>query len=222
MTPYVLGSRSERITYDTSGYSHDGANDSSLSTNSNSSKYEICTYFENDTNVITAPITIGDGSAITLSCWVRSKNGTQGKGNYQMPLNVSGGQYEFSIPNSGKFRQGFYINGSRYVNDYGSVNLLDTNWHMISATYDGTNIKRYVDGVLVNTTAVTGTLATGTLNLCIGKYYGSTVYGSVELYESDVRIYATALTQEQITELYNTSASISNNGTLMAYEFVEQ
>ena len=222
MTPYILGSRSERITYDTSGYFHDGTNTSSLTTNSNSSRYGICTYFENDTNVITVPITIGDGSAITLSCWVRSKNGTQGKGNYQMPLNVSGGQYEFSIPNSGKFRQGFYINGSRYVNDYGSVNLLDKNWHMISATYDGTNIKRYVDGVLVNTTSVSGTLTTGNLTVCIGKYYGSTVYGSIELYESDVRIYATALTQEQITELYNTSASISNNGALMGYEFVEQ
>ena len=221
MTPYILGLRSERIIYDTSGYSHDGTNTSSLITNSNSSRYGICTYFENDTNVITAPITIGDGSAITLSCWVRSKNGTQGKGGYQMPLNINAAPYEFSIPSSGKFRQGFHINGTRYVNDYGSVNLLDTNWHMISATYDGTNIKRYVDGVLVNTTAVTGALTTGTLNLCIGKYYGSTVYGSIELYESDVRIYSTALSATQVAELYNTSASIANNGTLLAYEFIE-
>jgi hypothetical protein len=38
---------------------------------------------------------------------------------------------------------------------------------------------------------------------------------------SDVRIYATALTPEQIKELYNTSMSIDNNGNIHARELVE-
>jgi hypothetical protein len=36
-----------------------------------------------------------------------------------------------------------------------------------------------------------------------------------------VRIYATALTPEQIKELYNTSASIDKNGNIYAREVVE-
>ena len=36
-------------------------------------------------------------------------------------------------------------------------------------------------------------------------------------YISDLRIYATALSPDDILELYHTSASLADNGTLMAY-----
>jgi len=38
---------------------------------------------------------------------------------------------------------------------------------------------------------------------------------------SDFRIYATALTPEQVKELYHTSMSIDNNGNIHARELVE-
>lgn len=207
--------------YDVSGYCYNGSINGNLSYSSDTARYSVSSYITNGvSNYISAPITIGDNKNITMNVWIKSANGTQGTGGYHMPLEIEGQPFEMSIPSNGQLRQGFVINGSRYVGNYGS-GLLDKKWHMITATYDGTNIKRYIDGVLVNTTAVTGTLSTGNKTVWIGRYGTKNSYGNIELYESDARIYATALSASQIAELYNTAVSLSNNGTLLGYEFVE-
>jgi cytochrome c peroxidase len=69
-------------------------------------------------------------------------------------------------------------------------------WSHLAATYDGTNLRLYVNSVLVRTTAMSGTLSTSALPLRIG---GSTVRG--ELFRGlvdEVRIYNRALTAAQI------------------------
>ena len=203
LTPYVLGTRANRNCIDVSGYKHNGTTTGTLATSSDSKRFLRSTFFANGkTNYTSTPITIGDGTAITISIWVKSTTGSGGTGNYHIIFDMSTGQYEFSIPTSGKFRQGMYISGTRKVDDYGSVNLLDKNWHMITATYDGANIKRYVDGELVNTTSASGTSTTGDLTMRLGNY-GNTTYGSVNILKSDLRIYATCLNATQIKELYS-------------------
>ena len=39
---------------------------------------------------------------------------------------------------------------------------------------------------------------------------------------SDLRVYTTALTADQVMELYNTPVSLANNGTLFGHEFIEE
>lgn len=203
LTPYVLGTRTNRNCIDVSGYKHNGTTTGTLTTSSDSKRFLRSTFFANGkTNYTSTPVTIGDGTAITISIWVKSTTGSGGTGNYHIIFDMSTGQYEFSIPNSGKFRQGMYINNSRKVDDYGSVNLLDKNWHMITATYDGATIKRYVDGELVNTTSASGTSTTGDLTMRLGNY-GNTTYGSVNILKSDLRIYVTCLSATQIKGLYS-------------------
>ena len=221
-TEYSAMGFNDTTEYDVSGNKYNGTKIGTLPFNSDSSRYITSTYISDGrSNYISAPITIGQGTNLTINMWVKSLQGWTGYNNYHIPFSIGAGKYEFSIPNSGKFRQGFYVGNTRYCDDYGSVNLLDKNWHMISATFDGTQIKRYVDGVLVNTTSVSGSLQTGDLTMYLGTY-NSGGYATSDMLHSDFRIYATALTPTQIQEIYNTSISISNNGTLMGYELVEQ
>lgn len=203
MTPYVLGSRTNRNFFDCSGYKYNGTSTGTLTIYSDSVRYSYSTLFANGkTNYTSTQITVGSGTSITISIWVKSLDGSTGTGNYHIIFDVNSGRYEFSIPTTGKFRQGMYINGVRKVDDYGTVNLLDTNWHMLTATFDGESIRRYVDGQLVNTTSASGTSVTGDLTMRLGNY-GDTRYGDVNILKNDLRIYATCLSAEQISELYN-------------------
>ena len=72
----------------------------------------------------------------------------------------------------------------------------------MAVTYDGTTLRLYVNGVLANSAAITGTLASSNYPLTIG---GDTLYaqyfkGSVD----EVRIYNRALSQTEVQTDMNT------------------
>lgn len=109
-----------------------------------------------------------------------------------------------------------------------TADTLSSGWHMFTLTYDGFTVKSYVDG---NFTAQNKAYTThtpiwhhATTIMVLGcESAGS----SVDLNQaftgglSDLRIYSTALSAEDIADLYKVSASVTNNGTLIASEISE-
>lgn len=82
--------------------------------------------------------------------------------------------------------------------DYNGANVLD--WHMLTGTYDGSTIKIYLDGVLANSAAATGSINVNTDQLWIGgALYGSHFTGKLD----ETRIYSRALTAADVLALYN-------------------
>jgi hypothetical protein len=92
---------------------------------------------------------------------------------------------------------------------------------MLTLTFDGTYKKTYLDGVLVNSISSPGSLMGGLRTIAIGKYASSSSYGNLNAYEDDVRIYATALSDEDILELYQTRGSIDSHGNLYVQDIKE-
>ena len=78
-----------------------------------------------------------------------------------------------------------------------SPGLLPVNqWSHLAATYDGTTLRLYVNGVVAASTPFTGDMATSTDPLRIG---GNSVYGEYFVGVIDeVRIYYRALTAAEI------------------------
>jgi len=76
-------------------------------------------------------------------------------------------------------------------------------WYHVVGTYDGTNVKIYVNGNLENTAAYSFTPNATDQPLVIGRWYGnySDYYLGGQI--DQVRIFATALTYTQVTDLYN-------------------
>jgi hypothetical protein len=101
------------------------------------------------------------------------------------------------------------ISGQQAVvaSDWNSTGFPSTNWTHITATVDGSSIKYYKDGRLINTVAQTvqnsGT-ASGFSIGRLGTSTSSTFYSSGQI--DDVRIYNYALTPAQVKDLYNGGA----------------
>ena len=218
-TAYTKDTRDSSL-MDCSGYGHHGEGVGTLVVNNDSARYDNCIYTSDGrTNYGKSGTLKMPTDAITMSCWFKSS--TTGYGSYHIPLSCGGAHYEFSIDTAGKFRNGFHINGARSVVS-ATASVLDGQWHMLTATYDGTTIRRYVDGTEITSAAVaaTGPLTGETGNVLIGNYNGTT-YGNKEAYMSDVRIYATALSTADIKILYQSRISMLENGAIAAYEYKE-
>jgi hypothetical protein len=72
-------------------------------------------------------------------------------------------------------------------------------WTHLVGTYDGTNIKTYINGVLVGTTNHPGDIAPWVGNLKIGMFDFEYWSGAVD----DLFIYNRVLSQSEVDQLYN-------------------
>jgi hypothetical protein len=72
-------------------------------------------------------------------------------------------------------------------------------WNHLVGTYDGTNIKAYVNGELVGTTNHPGSLHDTDYKLTIGYFNSGFWHGMID----DLFIYDKVLSQSEVTQLYN-------------------
>lgn len=219
-TQYAPTSR-QAIVEDCSGYARHGEIVGNIAIGSNSPRYSQSIYqTDGRSNYIKTKTFTMPKDAVTMSCWFKSN--TTGYNSYQIPLSFNSANYELSIDPSGYFRNGFTINGSRQVLTTSHNSILDDKWHMITATYDGKTIRRYLDGKELTSyaTSISGTLVGGSSNLYIGTY-NSGGYANKNAYMSDVRIYASALSAAAIETLYQSRISFTEEKDVMAYEFIE-
>lgn len=94
-------------------------------------------------------------------------------------------------------------------------------WHMYTLVFNNGMVQGYRDGALVISNSKSGTLAQFAY-IYMGINVAGGAYRRTRSKWSDFRIYSTALSAEDIKELYNTSASIDKNGNMYAYEFKEE
>ena len=110
--------------------------------------------------------------------------------------------------------------GGAYLNCDADSNttISDNNWYNIVSTYDLSGVKIYVNNVLVLTKPYigTGTMSspTNTQDIYIGTELNSTLCNSYNTFYQgkldDIGIWNRALTQQEITQLYNQNQCITN------------
>lgn len=149
----------------------------------------------------------------TESGGFNTENITTGK--LRIPICVfnSSEQTTYAYINTGSDIAGFYVAS------------LSPGWHMFSFTYTTSEIKSYIDGVLHENISITsyGIKYNTAARLFLGCEAAASAptapYFNGKL--SDFRLYYTALTADEIADLYHTSSSITSNGTLLTSEVNE-
>jgi hypothetical protein len=147
---------------------------------------------------------IGGTTKITVSGWA-FYTAYGGGGQQYSVITVKGTPWTWLLENpSNTFRFRITAGGSDVAVADTSTHLLNT-WYNVVGTYDGSNMRIYINGVLKNTRAQTGTLGTNSETAKIGTYQGTNYNLTGRI--SNVYIYNRTLSAQEILQNYNATKS---------------
>lgn len=217
------------IIHDDSGFANNGSTveSTSPSWNADSIRYRGCYSFS--TNQF---IAAGKGAkatnSITVSVWAYMNTWN---GNGRIVSCTEGGGWNFEA-NGECVSFPVYVSSVGYISAKSSVKWtsLSSGWHHFVGTYDGLSAKLYLDGKNIasigtgksnnlpisyspNNTIFVGAEAGGNATTPVGNYFNGKI--------SDLRIYATALSDNEIIDLYQRIFSIDQEGGFYCSELIE-
>ncbi|MBI4973060.1 DUF2341 domain-containing protein [Candidatus Roizmanbacteria bacterium] len=178
-------------------------------------KYGAALTFDGNNDFVQIPYNANldlAGSAITVSTWMKPPASKDSDwegvvGNY--PGNSTGYMLGWRESSNNNFT--FYLelsSGHKEVTVTNLANYADLNsWIYVVGTYDGSAMRIYVNGRLINTTSsLSGTINASAQGLRFGRYGGSYVGGSID----QVKIFNYARTPAQIAWDYNRGGPVGH------------
>lgn len=209
----------DNVIYDTSGYCNNGSvTDSTCPTwSSDTPRYKGSYVFNGNKQYLKFqnPIT-SSSTDFTISCWVKFDDTTGNSTICTMRTAVGNGIALFKIGNKIRFDDNAQFTFSDYT-------ISANAWTHVVVTRLSSCKKLYVNGILKQTVNTVGDMKlisnVGTIGASSQGGDGISNYLNGQL--SDFRIYATALDNQTIEELYKVGASLDSSGNLYAYDFNE-
>lgn len=199
----------ENIEYDTSGFGNNGIRHGDFSFTPDSARYEISTSATGSATTYLEGVSLSE-EAKTVSLWIKSA--TKGNGAIFNDKN-SGLQI-------GLLNTYIYINSKANTAGFTTDHWNVGEWnHIVAINNNGTR-SLYINGESESQTAGGNYYIHNADNFWLwNRSYNNSYAWSGAL--SDLRIYATALSADDVKALYENSAYVATNGTMYAYDFVE-
>lgn len=204
---------------DSSGNKHHGTKNGNMSISYNSARYDISTVFDGTSSYIESDPLPAETKTISIwlkTSWVSSSGYRLAVHDKNTGLAIGWSSNQL-ITYVGTSNGG---SGSRI--DITTTNYTANQWNHIVVVKTGSNTRNvYVNGVLATPSSVnywSGDLTK--LNIGARHISGNyAAYFNGQL--SDFRAYATALSAEDVLELYNVGAKVANDGTVLGYKMKE-
>jgi len=172
----------------------------------------LSTYFDGVDDRVEINRTLGSGYAeLSVSTWVKYNNNLATSNKYHPIVAKVGPSFgnSFQLAN---MRSGASSNGGElYFNvqtpngsftAFSGVVPSQNVWYNIVGTYDGSNVKIYIDGVLKGTLSASGNINSNTELLMLGDAgyggYSQFLNGNLD----EVSIYSRGLTQGEVTDIF--------------------
>lgn len=217
----------DNMIYDTSGYCNNCSASGDILWDTNTPRYNGA-YDFNGTGYIYNDNLNLTTTAFTISFWIK------------IPSAITHQHFDFATFNSWTSEGvGIYWDTSGQKSSSGGIFGKDSNgdkihvgvqcrgklneWTHFAITWDGTNVCRYSNGIKFSESDFNA-VSVYHPRLWLGNStFGDRTLENSESCMSDFRFYATALSDSDILELYQSSASVDNNGNLMlAGEVIEE
>lgn len=206
----VGGTRTPTIVYDCSGFCNNGAISGILSINNDTPKYQISTHIGTTSSKIHISNfpTSGFGNSYSFAWWGKRTSNNPMFWGFSDGIRLNG-MYIGTLWDTGDASNNpLYKIGTTTQVTAPSVNV----WHHYVMTGNGTKCYVYLDGELW-AEAKTYKAISGT-SIYINGWNSATDYCSDNTDMSDFRIYATALSADDVKSLYQNCATIDADGTI--------
>ena len=211
----------DNVIYDTSGYCNNGSvTDSTCPTwSSDTPRYKGSYVFNGSNQYFTFHNPISSAfDEFSISCWVKFDDTTGNSTICTMRTVIGNGIALFKVGNKIRFDDNAQFTFSDYT-------ISANEWTHVVVTRASSAKKLYINGELKQLTSTVGDMANvydiGSIGASSASGNGSGNYTKGNI--SDFRIYATALDNQTIEELYKVGALVDNNGNLMlAGEVIEE
>ena len=214
-----------------SGYNHPTTILGEPTLISRSPRYSKGLQFNGTTDAINCGLDwqIQGAQEITVSCWVYDENWSNSTGKYYFSSQQTGGfLISQKADNKFRFRMDTYTDSALSARAYKDIDvtaIVEAGWHHFVGVYTTSALKIYIDGELKGTNNVTtygahfGTATSLFLGAeCAGKVTAEP-FCACSL--SDFRFYYTALSEDDIKQLYQLGAKIDNQQNLHTFELNE-
>lgn len=207
---------------DLTGYGRHGTLVSAMPTiDSDTARYSCCYKYAGSTNNVhynnTTDFNYTDN--FSFACWIKTNyTGTTAQYAWTVGRADAGG-YGYGIQCTSTTNCNVRFGNKSY-----GVAVTGGQWTHLAFTKSGTAIKIYKNGAVASNITFDGTLPTYSDGAGVG--IGCFHYASGNIYPfygnlSDFRIYATALSADDILELYRANAEIDTNGRIYSSDFTE-
>lgn len=215
------------VIYDTSGYGNNGSVSGDILWDINTPRYKGA-YDFNGTGYIYNDNLNLTTTAFTISFWIK------------IPSTITHQHFDFATFNGWSSEGiGIYWDASGQKSSSGGIFGEDSNgnkihvavqckgklneWTHFAITWDGTKVYRYSNGIKFSESNFNA-VSVYHPRLWLGNStFGDRTLENSESCMSDFRFYTTALSDSDILELYQSSASVDNNGNLiLAGEVIEE
>ena len=232
--PEEMGIDTFKIT-DSSGYGRDGIQNN-VTIITESDRYNNSTNFNGTDSYVKIPDNswMSQGmEALTVNLWAKATTWPTNGGRLISCTETGGFNLEGGSSGYWRFPIHVYTNAEKtstaYKYDSKEIQisaLTPNDWNMITLVYNTTGTKTYINGQLHHTytNASYGIHFNTNARLFLGCEANTASPGGNYFngQESDFRLYATALSAEDILDLYHTPANIDNLGGIHGFEFIEK
>lgn len=180
-----------------------------------------------DPDIITIPHSADFASltALTMMCWIKRDNVAQGAffGRVISKPNAgTGDDYMFGVaPNGANYSTIFRLTAGTSTNlESAENNFPADTWVHYTATWDGSTMETYVDGVSNNSAAKSGTLGQSSQEFGIGAHPNDLSASSGRAFDGSIdipRFYSRSLSSEEIATIFsneNANASFWSRGAV--------